>query len=238
VTALTPPARGGLGQLIAVKNTVTNTGLAPAGAFSVRFHLASDATLDASVAVLGVRALGGLAAGATSAVTTSLRLPGNVSAGQYYVIAVVDALGQQPELDETNDVTVSLPFTVEPYRPELAITALAPPPGGIAGQLIAIPNTVRNTGLAPAGPFSVRVHLASDATLDSSVAVLGTRAVSGLAAGSASAATTALRLPGNIPAGQYYVVAVVDALGQQPELDETNNITVAGPLAITSPPPH
>jgi hypothetical protein len=25
---------------------------------------------------------------------------------------------------------------------------------------------------------------------------------------------------------------------QQPELDETNNITTAGPLTVTSPPPH
>jgi subtilisin family serine protease/subtilase family serine protease len=233
VGALAPPARGAIGQLVAVSNTVSNAGLAPAGAFALRFHLSADPTLGPDDPVLGSRAVASLAAGVSSAVTTSLRLPGNVSAGQYYVIAVVDPLGQQIELDEANNVAVSTAFAVEPYRPELAVTALTPPAVGAVGRLVAVQNSVRNTGLAPAGAFALRFHLSSDTTLDSGDVLLGVRALAGLAAGAVSAATTSLRLPGNVSAGQYYIIAVVDALGQQPELDEGNNTSVSGPLAVT-----
>jgi subtilase family serine protease len=233
ISALAPPARGALGQPIAIQNTVRNTGLAPAGPFALRFHLSADPTLDPNDPILGSRVLASLAAGASSAVTTPLRLPGNVSAGQYHVIAVVDPLGQQSELDEANNVAVSAAFAVEPYRPELAVTALSPPASGAVGQLIAVTNSVRNMGLAPAGGFAVRFHLSRDTTLDSGDVLLGVRTLAGLAAGTVSAATTSLRLPGNVSAGQYYILAVVDALGQQSELDENNNTSVAGPLAVT-----
>jgi hypothetical protein len=39
-------------------------------------------------------------------------VPTSVVAGAYRIVAVTDAAGQQAELDETNDVTVSPPLSV------------------------------------------------------------------------------------------------------------------------------
>lgn len=232
VTALTPPARGAVGQLITMSNTVRNTGPAPAGPFAVRFHLSSDAVLDSADPVIGLRTLTGLAPGSASTVSTSLRLPATIPEGQYYVIAVADALEQQAELDETNKVTVSSQFTAVPYQPELAITAMTVPARGAIGQAMAVANTVRNTGLATAGPFTVRFHLSSDGVLDGGDPLVGVRSLTGLAAGGASATPTSLRIPATVREGEYYVIAVVDAAGQQAELDETNNAAVSAPFSV------
>jgi hypothetical protein len=232
VTALTPPARGAIGQPMTVPNTVRNTGPSPAGPFAVRFHLSADDVLDSGDPVIGLRTVSSLAAGGPSATPTSLRLPATIEAGQYYVIAVADALEQQPELDETNKVTVSGPFTVVAYQPELAITAMTVPARGAIGQAMAVANTVRNTGLATAGPFTVRFHLSSDGVLDGGDPLVGVRSLTGLTAGGASATPTSLRIPATVREGEYYVIAVVDATGQQAELDETNNATVSAPFSV------
>jgi hypothetical protein len=88
--------------------------LAPAGPFTVRFHLSRDGLLGSNDYPVGTRSLGGLAAGGASGTPTSLQIPTTVGTGEYYVIAVVDAAGQQAELDETNNTTVSAPFSVRP----------------------------------------------------------------------------------------------------------------------------
>src|SRR5205085_4546965 len=98
------------GHTLAITHTVANGGPAPAGAFTVRFYLSADDTFDAGDVLLGARALSSLAAGASSSVITTVTVPaGTVVPAPYRVIAVVDALGQQAELDETNNVTASVP---------------------------------------------------------------------------------------------------------------------------------
>src|SRR5436189_224285 len=82
-------------------------GPAPAGAFTIRFYLSSDETLDAGDVLLGSRTLGGLAAGASSPAVTTVTIPaGTPVPSSYRIIGVVDALGQQAETDEDNNVTV------------------------------------------------------------------------------------------------------------------------------------
>jgi subtilase family serine protease len=185
VTTLVPPASGAAGQLVAVQNSVRNTGLAPAGGFALRFHLSSDTTLDTGDVLLGVRTIAGLAAGAVSAATTSLRLPGNVSAGQYYILAVVDALDQQAELDESNNTSVAGPFPVTLFRPDLRVSTVLGPASGlaIAGQSLGVTTTVRNVGPAGAGAFRVGLYLSHDTALSGEDFPLGTRQSAGLAAG-------------------------------------------------------
>ena len=49
---------------------------------------------------------------------------------------------------------------------------------------------------------------------------------------------TAITVPaGTVVPPTYYIIGVVDALGQQAELDENNNITASGPLAASSTSP-
>jgi subtilase family serine protease len=195
----------------------------------VRGFLSADGTLDGAV-LLGARSVTSLAAGATSRAVTTVTIPAATAPGDYRVVAVADALAQQVEGDETNN-TLTSPgtVTIALFQPDLAMTALTMP-------VIAVTNTVRNAGPAPAGAFTVRFYLSADATLDAGDTLLGARAVSGLAAGAASSAVTVLALPeataGSAP---YRVLAIADT--PQAEMDETNNVmtsTVA--IAVTATP--
>jgi hypothetical protein len=230
VAALMPPVRGAAGQPITVQNTVRNTGPAPAGAFAIRFHLSADAVLDASDPVIGTRTVGGLGAGMTSTASTILRLPAATEVGTYYVIAAAGALAQ-PELDETNNVAAAGPVAIVLYQPELALTALTVPARWGIGQTLEVANTVRNAGTAPASAFGVRFYLSADTTLDAGDLLVGTRVLSALGAGAASPAQISLRLPVTTREGEYYLIAVVDAVGQQVEQDEANNVTVSAPFS-------
>jgi len=229
------PAAGAVGRPLAITHTVKNVGPAPAGPFAIRFYLSSDATLDAGDVLLGSRMLGGLAAGASSPAVTTLTIPANTSApASYQVIAVVDALEQQTELDETNNTLASGSVAISLYRPDLTLTTLTAPASATAGRALIITNTVKNVGPAPAGAFTIRFYLSSDGTLDASDVLLGSRTVGGLAVGGSSMASTTVTIPASTAApASYQVIAVVDALGQQAETDEGNNVTVSAPVSIT-----
>jgi subtilase family serine protease len=234
VTALGVPASGAAGRPLAITNTVTNAGPAPATSFSVRFYLSADDVLDDSDVLLGARAVGGLGAGAVSTAVTTLAIPaGTAVPATYHVLAVVDALGQQPETNEGNNMmATSSPMLIAPYLPDLKMTAISPAAGATAGRTLAITHTVSNTGTAPAGFFTIRFYLSADATLDASDVLLGVRALSSLGAGASSPALTVVTVPaGTVVPNPYRILAVVDALGQQTELDESNNVLASAPLA-------
>jgi hypothetical protein len=91
------------------------------------------------------------------------------------VIAVADALGQPPELDEKNNAAASASLPVTAYRPDLTITALTVPATAQPGRPLAITHTVRNAGPAPAGALAIRFYLSGDDTFDAGDVLLGTR---------------------------------------------------------------
>jgi hypothetical protein len=55
--------------------------------------------------------------------------------------------------------------------------------------------------------------------------------VSGLAAGTSNSATTTLTLPAGLT-GSHYVGAIVDAEGQVPKSDETNNARAGNRISV------
>jgi hypothetical protein len=158
---------------------------------------------------------------------------GTVVPASYRVIAVADALEQQVELDESNNVMVSDPLPFIAYRPEILITALGSPAVVQAGRPMVISHTVRNAGPAAAGPFVIRFFLSADDTPDAGDLLLGTRAVGGLGAGLSSAAVMSVTVPATVATGTYGIVAVADAAGQQAELDETHDVALSSPLTVS-----
>src|SRR5262249_26386270 len=161
-----------------ITHTIRNVGPAPVRAFVIRFYLSSDDVLDPGDILLGTRSVAALAAGASSAAITTVTVPATtVVPAAYRVIAVADALDQQVELDESNNVTVSAVLALTAYRPEILITALAAPAVVQAGRAMVISHTVRNAGPAPAGAFVIRFFLSADDRPDASDVLLGTRAV-------------------------------------------------------------
>jgi subtilase family serine protease len=235
LTAVSIPATGAVGRPLAITHTVKNAGPAPAGPFAIRFYLSSDGALDAGDVLLGTRMFGGLVAGGSVPAVTRVTIPANTSApATYQVIAVADALGQQTELDEGNNTFVSTgSVAISLYRPDLTLTALTTPASATAGRALAIAHTVKNAGPAPAGAFAIRFYLSGDEALDTGDVLLGTRLLAGLGAGASSPAVTMVTIPAGTPApSSYRVIAVVDALGQQAETEEGNNLTVSAPLSL------
>jgi subtilase family serine protease len=234
VSAVSLPATAQAGRPLAITHAVRNVGPAPATAFTVRFYLSSDETLDAGDVLLGARPLGSLAAGAASSTISTFTVPAATAVpASYRVIAVADALAQQTELDEGNNNAVSAPLAMTAYRPDLSLTTLSVPATVRAGRPLAITHAVRNAGPAPAGAFVVRFHLSGDDTLDADDVLLGSRPIGALGAGVTSPAIMTLTVPAAMASGDYRVLAVVDALAQQAELDETNNAAASGMLTVS-----
>jgi hypothetical protein len=119
------------------------------------------------------------------------------------------------ELDETNNGrTAPTRVTVTRYRPDLRLTALTGPAGGVVvnGRSMSVSSTVRNFGPAPAGAFRIAFYLSTDTSLDGGDILLGTRQVGGLAPDAVSTAQSTLAIPPLTPPFDYYLIAVVDDL--------------------------
>lgn len=230
------PAIASPGRSLPITSVVRNLGIAPAGPTAIRFFLSSDETLDAGDVLLGTRALAPVRAGGTRTAHTTVTLPADTPMpATYHMIGIVDVPEDALDLDGTNNARASAPLGVVAYQPDLAITSLATPATGAAGRPLAISHTVRNGGPAPAAGFVVRFLLSSDDRVDGAV-LLGSRSIRSLAPGAASSAVTRLKIPAEtaVPA-TYRVVAVVDPLAQQTELDEANNVTLAADtIALTA----
>jgi subtilase family serine protease len=238
LTAVSVPATAAAGRPLAVTTTLRNAGPAPVSALAIRFYLSTDGTLNGSDVLMGTRTMGVLGGGASRTDVITVTIPANTSVpATYQVVAVVDALGQT-ELDPTNNSRASAAMNVTAYLPDLALMSVSAPAGAAAGRALTITTVTRNSGPAPAGAYSIQFYLSADGQLDSGDVLLGTRAIGSLAAGTSRTDMTTLTVPaGAVVPATYHIIGVVDALGQQAELDENNNITASGPLAASSTSP-
>ena len=156
------------GQTVNVASTVRNQGGQTAAPFQVGFVLADTSTGTGSVAIpLGSRPVTtGLAPLAMSTATTPLVIPGNLSAGAYFVLVRADSADDNVEADEANNLR-AIPLTL--VRPDLTVTSVVATPAAIAaGANVSVTHVVRNLATAPgvAGPTTSRLYLSSDTTLD------------------------------------------------------------------------
>lgn len=229
VTALTAPVATGAGATIIVTDTTANQGGAPAGASRTRFYLSTNVLLDAGDRLLeGSRSVPSLGVAQTSSGSTSLTIPLDVQAGQYFLLAQADAENAVAESVETNNAKYA------PIRigPDLGITAVTAPAEAAPGAAIVVTDTTANHGGGTAGPSTTGFYLSVDTLLSAAdVRLQPGRAVASLAAGASSAGSTLVTIPAGTSPGRYYVVAVADADGAVQETIETNNTRFA-PLAI------
>jgi hypothetical protein len=69
-----------------------------------RLYLSKTGKLDAGDVELGSRSIGELPAFTSSAGTTLVSIPPATALGSYNILAVADAAGVVPEIDETNNI--------------------------------------------------------------------------------------------------------------------------------------
>ena len=75
----------------------------------------------------------------------------------------------------------------------------------------------------------------SDNVITSSDILIGSRYVSGLAAGASNAADTAITIPATVPAGTYTIGAIADYNNAVKESDETNNSLAGNQITVLGP---
>ncbi len=104
VSALAAPSSAPAGSTVQVTDTTANIGTASTWAPSTtKFYLSLDTVIDATDNMLGTRSVPELAAGASSAVTTSLVVPAGTAKGTYYIIAESDSEKMILEASEINN---------------------------------------------------------------------------------------------------------------------------------------
>jgi subtilase family serine protease len=101
------PSSVARGATLVATDTVSNTGGGAAGASTTRFYLSANFYFDVGDISLGVsRTVPGIAAGSSNSGSTTISIPATVSAGTYYLLAIVDADTQVDEVYETNNVAI------------------------------------------------------------------------------------------------------------------------------------
>ncbi len=240
------PAGAQIAQAITLTWTVTNTtdawSATPATGWYDRIVLSRDSLYgnadDRFLANLWHA--GALGVGASYSATTSVNLPADFS-GQGYLMVVADGQGQVYEfLYETNNASAGAGINV--LAPDLVGSISLNTFAGVFGDTIPVDWAVANQGTGPV-PAAVRdrIWLSSDAVLgsDTLLATVDAGTIPLLPSGQYSRDNYLVAVPliPSLAEGDYYLILQTDALGQQPEANETNNTAVsAGKIHLVFPP--
>jgi hypothetical protein len=164
----------------------------------------------------------GSVCGATYAIGTPVRLLARPGPDQIFAGWTGSADCSDGVLSMAGDVVCTATFRA---GPDLVVSEVGNPPAALRpGRTFAIGDTVENQGPVGSGSFHVRFYLSADASRGhGDPMLLGTRVVSGLPAGAASAGRTSVRVPSNVAPGIYHLVACADDTNVVRESDETQN---------------
>ena len=219
ISTLSAPTAAGQGAAISVTETTKNNGSGGAAESVTRFFLSDNTSLGTGDTPLGQRSVGPLDPGASNMATTTLTIPGTLPSGAYYLIAAAD---NDNDVAETSDANNTRYFLIR-IGPDLQVSSLSAPTRVVAGSTIAVTDTTKNAGQAPAGPSTTAFYLSLNTTVGAGdIRLTETRSVAALAAGAVSTGTTNVTLSG-VGAGQWYLVAVADDANVLAETFEVNN---------------
>ena len=248
VTLVDAPTRAERGQSIDVTYTVTNRGgVTPAsqGKWSDLIYLSKDRLLDLRADHYLARSEhnGGLAAGASYTVTSSVRLPKQLL-GPWHVIVVADPVQNGPVgtvfeygKERNNDAATAVPVLIDSPPPvDLEVMAVTGPSNANGGNPVTVQWTVRNTSTEIAsGNWSDTVYLSADSTWDIYDRVVGRTSFGGsLQPGEGYTSSLVADLPAVTP-GPYRLIVRTDVFDHVYEdAGETNNTTVAADVCQVS----
>jgi hypothetical protein len=208
-----------------------NIGNPSTGSFAASFYYTTNPSDPLSGTLIGTRMVPGLACckGNNTGINT-FPVPASAPVGTaYYVCAFADSSHAVTEANETNNITC----TARTYEvgPDLTVHTMNVTKS--AGKLY-ITDVEENDGNQSAGPFTVFLYLSTDPVFDGSDTFIGSRAISGLAGGSATDKATSILPIGGMPSGTFYIIAVSDSGATVTETHEDNNTKATG-TTVTLP---
>jgi len=230
VSEVTGPVSVAVAQPVKATATVCNPGTAASPAAAVSFFLSLDASITASDAMLGSTSVPELQAGACASVELTGRA--QVEEGSWYVGAAVDGDHRVVELSESNNARAGRVLGVGDGA-DLYVSGISAPEYLSDAQAFTGQVTVCNQGTQTTHERArLGLFLSADAAITASDLLIGDVSLSPLGVGEC----TTVSVPGRakLPEGTWYLGAIADLDGREPELLKDNNIRAGGSLAIGS----
>lgn len=239
------------GDSFSLSVDITNTGVLPSGAFDVQWYLSADPNgsaedvllplIDGSTRVRVGEILAGESLGASTVqLALPSRRPAALAAGELWVIMKVDAANEIAEANETDNFAHSEENAGWMYlpllQPDLRVDVFPTNTSVAWGDSVSVYTTVTNDGNGPSPPSSVSWYLTDDPTGQSHLIPLlpieaGVERFAALEAYNGSETHDFnIQLPDEKPTSlagnRFWIVALVDGLGEIDEADEANNRSV------------
>jgi DNA-binding beta-propeller fold protein YncE len=226
ITELTVPQAGDVGSSILLSDTTAKNGEEPVVASETSYYLSINSWYDTWDIPLGSRNIPASGNGLqTSTAETSVLIPTDTTAGNYYLIAMADSKNSIDERNEHNN-SKSAQITVNAVGPtaDMYILDFTVPHSGVAGAGILISDTTEKNG-ADSIPASVTsYYLSANSWYDAWDIPLGSRVIPSFESGQhGTTADTSATLPLGTAPGQYYIIAKADSGDVVSERNETNN---------------
>jgi len=212
------------GNQVTATCDVKNIGNNVATGSLLRYYLSKDNKLDGSDLDVGSDNIISLAANGIVSAGEIFTIPVSTTAGQWYVLFIADASSQIIESDETNNIA-SQEITVTKGLPDLTIYNKNVNPGVVEkGNVTAINCVIKNQGVAESPASVIKYYLSTNTIFDGSDIELASDNLLSIAANNTGSSGENLLIPLSFPAGDAYVIIVVDATNLVSESDENNNI--------------
>ena len=250
IDSVAGPAKGGWSEPIIVNTTVCNPGAGVShGSGWIQWFLSTDPIISPAqdTGLLTFYSYGDdIPSAACVSVEAEIKLNVSISlvSTTYYLGACVDVESGIQESNETNNCRVGNLMTIE--GPDLVVSSLSAPTSVLTDTAFAVSNSVVNSGLGANGiTFDLGIYLSTDTTITTSDIRIGSRRIGWLepvgspyAQPSESSDNTVVTIPGDVPAGTYYVGAIADYKSKVVESNETNNARVGNQIQVgpSSPP--
>lgn len=93
------------GEDVRVVTQLKNNSAVDSGAFEVKFYVSTDSTVTTSDTLVGTQQVSDITAGGSLSLDENINLPGGLSAGDYYIGAILDISDSNPANDTGVDAT-------------------------------------------------------------------------------------------------------------------------------------
>ncbi len=190
-----------------ITQTLRNSGGRVASAVRTRFYLSVDTALDtAADTALGDSTPIDVRPYEDVLQTVSVTLPASLATGNYYVFGVVDPDGSITELNELNNGSPALPFSIGGPAADFVVSSATSPTTAAPGATVAVNRIISNLGNAAGPAFKYTYFLSDNAAVAISDRVLGsTLNGPALPAGQSDTATDMVTLPSDITSGKFWL---------------------------------
>ncbi|ABA23664.1 Peptidase S8 and S53, subtilisin, kexin, sedolisin [Trichormus variabilis ATCC 29413] len=217
------PSTASIGTTIQVNYVVKNQGSENTFSSYTMFFLSRDRNVSDDDYYLGSDYVDGIAAGAYSSESSTLRIDNGIVAGSYYLLCQADGNGDFIESNETNNILATA-ININLIQTDLVVQNPVAPSSVTVGYSFRISYRVKNQSVGNAFPSSTMFYISKDKTISNDDLYLGSQDVGSIPAGAYSSQTTSLRIVNNITAGKYYLLYKADGNNNLIETNEGNNI--------------